>query len=89
MSKMLERVQKWDSLSYDQSVCIVWSEEVVIAIRFSRLSSILSNVEDPGIDSNPIQITGQLLSDVCLASGGQTNHCDHMRNVDISGGAVA
>ena len=81
--------KKKDLLSNNERILIVRSEEVMITIGFSRLSSILSHIEDSGVYSNPIEITGQLLSDVCLASGGQTDHCDHMRDIHISGRPIS
>lgn len=60
----------------------------MITVGFGRLSPVLAHIEHSSLDSNPVHVAGQLFRNISLAPCGQTNHCDHMGNVDISGGTI-
>ena len=62
---------------------IVWVKEVVFRLVITiHLPPILAEVEDPGVDPKPLEISGELLADVRLAPGRQSHHGD-----DVRGGA--
>ena len=83
------KYSSWHLLSDDECILVVRPKEVVAPVGLSCLSSVFANIENSCVDSNPIEITRQFLCDICLASSGQTDHCDHMRDVDVSGRPVA
>ena len=45
----------------------------------SSSATIISNIEDFCSDSNPIEVSCQLLGDVCFSSSRETNHTNNMR----------
>ena len=46
---------------------------------------VLAKVEHPGVDSDPVEVPGELPADVCLAAGRKPHHHNHMG----CGGAAA
>ena len=53
----------------------------------SCLSSVLSNIEHFCCNSNPVEVSGELLGDVGFAAGGQPHHHNHL--TDPAHGAPA
>ena len=47
-------------------------------VKCGRLSSVLSDIEHPGVDTDPVEVSAQLLGDVGLAPGRQAHHTDHV-----------
>lgn len=55
----------------------------MILVRFGRLSAILAHVEHTRRDADPFQVSRQLFRYVRLATRRQTDHCDHVWNVNV------
>ena len=44
-----------------------------------KLASVLAEVEHPGVDPEPLEISRELLAYVRLAPGRESHHCDDVR----------
>ena len=56
---------------------VVWVKEVVfwfLGLVLVDVPPIVSGIEHPGVDPDPVEVPGELLGDVCLTPGGEADH---------------